>query len=87
MEIVRIAVAIPAFIGAFFFTGKAIYHMFYVVTNITGKNASLLSPFVLLMPSQFNTLGNQHRVALGPSLLGIAVCWVLLFVSGALNHS
>ncbi len=86
MDTIRVVLAISGFIGAFFFTGKAIYHAFYVVTNVTGKYASLLGLFVLLMPKQFNAEGNRHRVALGSALLGVAVCWGAIYVSGALNR-
>lgn len=86
METLRLVFAISAFVGAFFFTGKAIYHTFYVVTNITGKYAGLLGPLAFLMPGQFNAVGNRHRAALGPALLGVGVCWGLLFASGVLNR-
>ncbi len=86
METVRVVVVISASVGAFFFTGKTIYHFFYMVTNMTGKYASLFGPLALFMPNQFNAVGNRHRVALGPALLGVGVCWGLLFASGVLNH-
>lgn len=86
MDIVRIAVAISAAIGAFFFTGKLIYHTYSVVTNFTGKYASLLGPLILFMPGQLNALGNKHRAALAPAFLGLVACWGLLFASGALNY-
>lgn len=86
MDTIRIVLAISGSIGALFFTVKAIYHGFYVVTNVTGKYASLLGPFVLLMPNQFNAEGNRHRDGLWPALLGVAVCWGALFVSGAISH-
>lgn len=73
-------VVIPAFIGAVYFTGKAFFHMYHMVTNTTGKYASFLGPFVLLSPSQFNSKGNQHRIALGTTFLGLFVCWIVLFV-------
>jgi hypothetical protein len=85
MDTIRVVLAISGFIGAFFFTGKAIYHTFYVVTNMTRKYASLLGPFALLMPNQFNAEGNRHRVALGPALLGMAVCWGAVYVGGAIS--
>lgn len=69
------AVFLIAFIGAFVFTVKAVYHMYFVVTNITGKHGNFLGPFVLLMPSQFNAEGNKHRAALAPALFGVIVCW------------
>ena len=77
-----LVVVIPAFIGGMYFTGKAIFHTYHVVTNITGKYASFLGPFVLLSPSQFNSKGNQHRVALGTNFLGLFVCWTVLLVVG-----
>jgi hypothetical protein len=78
-------VASVAFAGAMYFTGKAIFHTYHVVTNITGRYASFLGPFVLLAPSHFNSKGNQHRLALGPVLLGVAVSWAALFAIGVVR--
>ena len=78
-------IAILAFIGAFIFTIKTIYHMWFVVTNVTGKYASFLGAFLLFMPSQFNEIGNKHRIALGPALLGVMFCWAALFFTGVLD--
>ncbi len=85
MEIAQIAIVVVTFIACFILTGKAIYHMWFVVTNITGKYANFLGPLLLFMPSQFNDVGNKHRVSLGPTLIGVLVCWLVLFLSGALN--
>jgi hypothetical protein len=87
MSTIVLALLLIAFVGAFVFTGKAIYHMYYVVTNITGKYGNFLGPFVLLMPSQFTPEGNKHRVALAPAIFGVIVCWaVILFARGYLDH-
>ena len=86
MDTLRLVLAIAGLIGGFFFTGKAIYHAFYVVTNVTGKYANLFGPLVLFMPNQFNAEGNRHRSALWPALLGVAVCWGAIFASGAISH-
>lgn len=77
-----IAVSVFAFLGAVYFTFKAIFHMYNVVTNITGTYTSFFGPFSLLLPSQLNAKGNQHREALGPAILGLAICWSVLFVLG-----
>ena len=76
---------IVAFAGGMYFTCKAIFHMYHVVTNVTGRYASFLGPFILLSPSHFNSKGNQHRVALGPVLLGLAASWAVLFAVGAVG--
>ena len=73
-----------AFVGAMALTAKAIYHMYHVVTNVTGKYASFLGPFLLFMPNQFNETGNKHRVALVPVLLGVLACWLVLFFAGGI---
>lgn len=85
--IVSLVVVVPAFIGGVYFTGKAIFHMYHVVTNTTGKYANFLGPFALLSASQFNSEGNRHRVALVPALLGLAICWGALFAVGAVHVS
>lgn len=88
MDIEKILVFVAtaaAFVGCMYFTCKALFHMYHVVTNVTGRYASLLGPFVLLSSSQFNSKGNQHRVALGPNLLGVALCWAVLFAVGAVR--
>lgn len=87
MSTVVIALFLIASVGAFVFTGKAIYHMYYVVTNITGKYGSFFGPFVLLMPSQFTAEGNKHRVALAPAIFGVIVCLaVMLLAKSYLDH-
>ena len=87
MSTIVLALLLIAFFGAFVFTGKAIYHMFHVVTNITGKYANFLGPFLLFMPSQFTPEGNKHRVALGSTIIGVIVCWaVILLARGYLDH-
>jgi len=87
MSTIVLAVLLIAFIGAFVFTGKAIYHMYYVVTNITGKYGNFLGPFVLLMPSQFTAEGNKHRIALAPAIFGVIVCWVVILLARSyLDH-
>lgn len=86
MDAIRLVLTFVGLIGGFFFTGKAVYHVFYLVTNVTGKYASFFGPFVLFMPNQFNAEGNRHRVALWPALLGVAVFWGVIFASGAISR-
>ncbi len=87
MSTIVLALLLIAFIGAFVFTCKAIYHMYYVVTNITGKYGNFLGPFVLFMPNQFTAEGNKHRVALAPAIFGVIVCWaVIFFARSCLDH-
>ncbi len=85
MELVNAAFITLAFLGAFFFTAKSIYHMYYVVTNVKGKHAYLLGAFLLFMPSQFNEKGNRHRNALAQTLVIVIACWVILFFTGVLD--
>ncbi len=85
MEVAQTAIVIITFIACVVLTGKAIYHMWFVVTNITGKYASFLGLLLLLMPSQFNEVGNKHRESLGPTVIGVLICWLILFLSEALN--
>lgn len=86
MGMFRIAVEMSAVIGALFFTAKLIYHTYFVVTNVTGKYASLLGPLVLFIPGQLNASGNKHRAAMARAFLGVVSFWGLLFASGALNY-
>ena len=76
---------VSAFVGALVFTAKAIYHTYHVVTNATGKYSGLFGVLLLLMPSQFNEKGNRHRIALGPTLLWLMACWLVLFLTGAVE--
>ena len=69
MEMAQIAIAVLAFIACFVLTGKAIYHMWFVVTNVTGKYANFLGPLLLFMPNQFNEVDNKHRASLGSTLI------------------
>jgi len=88
MSAIALVLLLVAFLGAFVFTGKAIYHMYHAVTNITGKYANFLGPFLLLMPSQFNPEGNRHRIAIVPAIIGLIVCWfVILFARGYLDQA
>ena len=85
MDDINKTIAIIAFIGAFALTIKAIYHMYHIITNITGKYSSFFGAFLLLMPGQFNETGNKHRIAFGPTILGVMACWLALYLSGALD--
>ena len=85
MEILKFILALLAFVGALILTAKAIYHMYHVVTNVTGKYSGFFGALLLLMPSQFNEKGNKHRVALGPVLLGVMACWFVLYLTGAVK--
>ncbi len=86
MEVLKAIFTILAFVGALFFTAKAIYHTYHVVTNVTGKYSGFFSALLLLMPSQFNEQGNKHRVALGPTILALMACWLVLFLTGAVSR-
>lgn len=83
MEVLKQVLAISAFVGTLFFTAKAIYHTYHVVTNVTGKYSGFFGALLLLMPSQFNEKGNKHRVALGPAILALMACWLVLYLTGA----
>ncbi len=80
MEIAKFIIWLLAFIGGFVLTGKAIYHFYHIITNITGKYANFLVPFIFLMPSQFNKVGNEHRVKFIPVIIGLAICWVIILL-------
>ena len=54
-------VLVVFFITAFCLTALCIYYMFRMVTNVTGKYASLFAPFLLFTPNQFNAEGNLYR--------------------------
>jgi len=85
MELAQIAITVLASFACFVLTGKAIYHMWFVVTNVTGKHANFLGLLALFMPNQFNEVGNKHRASLGPTLIGVLACWLVLFLSGPLE--
>ena len=80
MELLKLIIVSAAGIGAFILTAKATYHMYHVVTNVTGKYSNFFGPLLLLMPSQFNEKGNRHRIALGPVLLWVMACWFVLLL-------
>ncbi|MDH5632102.1 MAG: hypothetical protein OEZ10_03825 [Gammaproteobacteria bacterium] len=86
VEIFRYVAVVVASIGALVFTVKAIYHMYNAVANVTGKYSGFFGAFLLFMPSQFNKEGNNHRTALGPSLLIVMACWLILFLTGAIEN-
>ena len=85
MEIILSFILVLTFAVCVVLTIKMIYHMWYVITNITGKYSSFLVPFILFMPSQFNSLGNKHRLALLPTIFGISVCWLILVYFGVVK--
>ena len=64
---------------ALFATGKVIFHVYKVVTNVTGKYTSLFGAALLFMPSQFNEEGNFHRVQLLRWLPWVVVSDTILF--------
>jgi hypothetical protein len=79
VAIAGIVVLIGIFIFAMYATGKVIFHMFKLVTNVTGTYASLFGAFLLFMPSQFNKEGNAHRVILLRWLPWVAISYAVLF--------
>lgn len=85
MDALKTVLTVSAFLGILAFTAKAIYHTYHILTNITGKYSGLFGVLLLLMPSQFNEKGNRHRIALGPAFLGLMACWVVLFLTGAVE--
>jgi len=86
MEIFNAIILLLAIVSCLYLTGKAIYHMYHMLNNITGKYANFLAPFVIFMPSQFNEEGNQHRIKLYPSVIGVAISWGVIFlIKGNLN--
>lgn len=82
-----IGAMVIAFPFAFYFVVRSIFHMYKVVTNITGKYASFYGPLLLLMPSQLNEKGNEHRIKLLYCLVWVILTFVVLFggqlISGA----
>ena len=85
MDKLQVVILVLAFVACMFFTGKVIYHAAYVINNVIGKHSSFFGPFILFMPSQFNKIGNKHRVSLFPSLLGVAASWLIFFLYGVLD--
>lgn len=81
-RILLITIGTLAFAGILYFAVKMLFHSYHVVTNITGKHASLIGPFVLLSESQFNAKGNRHGLALGTTLLGLTACWAVALAVG-----
>jgi hypothetical protein len=83
MKIIQLILFNISVAGAFMFTAKMLYHMYYVITNITGKYSSFFGPFILLMPNQFNSKGNEHRNALVPVFIGLILCWLILVLTSS----
>lgn len=79
LKIIYLALLLVAFPAAFYLTGKAIYNMFRVVTNVNGRYASLLGPILLLMPSMFNEIGNIYRVKLLRQLPWLFASYLVCF--------
>jgi len=67
------------------FTGKAIYHMFHIVTNVSGKHSSFLGPLVFVLPGQLTAEGERHRKPLVMSIIGVCVGWAAFFAVGAVG--
>ena len=84
-EIASIVFLLAGFGCAAIFTCKALYHMFHIVTNASGRFANLLGPLVLLVPGQLTQEGERHRKPLGVALLGLAFGWLVLFAIGAVG--
>jgi hypothetical protein len=79
IAIAGIIVLIGLFVFALYATGKVIFHMYKLVTNVTGTYASLFGAFLLFMPSQFNEEGNANRIILLRWLPWVAISYVVLF--------
>ena len=78
-KIIVASIFLILFAFAFYGTGKFVYHMYKMIKNVTGKNASFLSAFLLVMPSQFSEEGNLHRVKLLRLLPWLVISYILLF--------
>jgi len=87
VELVLVIVQFVVFAVAFVLTGKAIFHVFKIVTNITGRWADFMGPLILFSPSQLNAEGNKHRLAFGRLFLPLVVSYIVLFGIGVyLKH-
>ena len=64
VALVLLATSIAAMVYSGFLILKATHHMFKVVTNRTSRYSYNFGPFVFGMRSQFNAVGNEHRVQL-----------------------
>ena len=84
-EVISIIFLLIGFGCAAFCTGKAIYHMYHIVTNVSGRYANFLGPFALIVPGQLTKEGERHRKPLGVALLGVAFGWFVLFAIGAVR--
>ncbi len=82
---ISIGLLLAGFGCAAVFTCKAIYHMFHIVTNVSGRHANFLGPLVLIVPGQLTPEGERHRKPLGISLVGLACGWLVLFAIGAVG--
>ena len=82
-EVIRIALLLVSFGCAAIFMCKALYHIFHIVTNVSGRYANFLGPLALIVPGQLTPEGERHRKPLGVALLGLAFSWFVLFAIGA----
>ena len=83
MELVKSISIVVSYIFCFVLIAKAIYHTYYVLTNLIGKHSGKLGFIVLFMPGQFNKIGNQHRVYLIETIIALFICSVILVLLGA----
>lgn len=81
MELLKDITFVVVLIVCSILTVKCIYHIWFVVTNIKGKFARILGPFLLFMPNQFNDVGNKHRALLFRAVIGVIGCWFILLLS------
>ena len=84
-EVISIVFLLAGFSCAFIFTCKALFHMFHIVTNVSGRFANFLGPLVLIVPGQLTPEGERHRKPFGLALVGVALGWFVLFAIGAVR--
>lgn len=82
-EALSIALFLAGFGCAAICTCKAIYHMFHIVTNVSGRYATFLGPLALILPGQLTPEGERHRKPFGVALLGLVFGWFVLLATGA----
>ena len=87
MEIPKIiyqVIIFGSFLSSVLLTARALYVMFWVVTNVTGRFALLLGPFLLFMPGMFNEKGDFYRGKLVRILPWLLFSYLILFGFSAL---
>ena len=67
--LILLAITLGLFVFSLYQLAWFLYHMFYVISNVTNKYAPILGAFILLNINNFNATGQYHLLKAKPRFI------------------